>query len=600
MTTIARLTFVTVLIVPALALAAPRYERPINLSGVTEAQPVFVTIPEEVTLYNALPTLRITKNGAGIPIKTAPGQAVAFGGVISAVDLCSLEGAGQVTALYDGDRSTLVRPDPLQSPADCTLTVSLSVPARLDGLTLEVDQLIKKMTVSALQSDGGYTQLGEARSSTIAFSSVITTGLRVTLEYDQVPALREITLEGAIPARILFQAEPGASFTLMYGDDAPPPLLPAPAELATTATTPFVTLGAERIRDEDADGDGLPAARDNCPFVSNRDQTDSDRDGVGDVCDNAPGVTNAPQNDRDQDGVGDSQDNCASLFNPDQRDEDIDGIGDVCDDHDGDGVQNSRDNCPGLRNSDQQDSDGNGIGDACELDRDSDGLPDEEDNCRSTSNPQQEDRDRDSIGDACDSCPDVVNPQQEDRNVNGLGDACEAAIQDPDSDSVSNERDNCPAISNPDQRDADQDGRGDLCDNCPTLQNRDQSDDDKDGQGDVCTDADGDGFLPHIDNCPAVANTDQTDRDNDGLGDACEDDDGDSVINASDNCPQVVNRDQGDQDADGMGNVCDTEDDRFSEKYPLVIWIGMSFIVLVLLSLVMRMIMQIKKDKMGT
>ena len=91
-----------------------------------------------------------------------------------------------------------------------------------------------------------------------------------------------------------------------YGDDAPPPLLPAPAELATTATTPFVTLGAERIRDEDADGDGLPAARDNCPFVSNRDQTDSDRDGVGDVCDNAPGVTNAPQNDRDQDGVGDS------------------------------------------------------------------------------------------------------------------------------------------------------------------------------------------------------------------------------------------------------------------------------------------------------
>jgi hypothetical protein len=35
----------------------------------------------------------------------------------------------------------------------------------------------------------------------------------------------------------------------------------------------------------DADLDGLPDVGDNCPTVSNRDQTDSDGDGRGDACD---------------------------------------------------------------------------------------------------------------------------------------------------------------------------------------------------------------------------------------------------------------------------------------------------------------------------
>lgn len=50
---------------------------------------------------------------------------------------------------------------------------------------------------------------------------------------------------------------------------------------------------------------------DNCPDVSNADQTDTDRDGVGDACDD----------DDDDDGVDDEDDNCQFVRNPDQRDE---------------------------------------------------------------------------------------------------------------------------------------------------------------------------------------------------------------------------------------------------------------------------------------
>jgi hypothetical protein len=41
----------------------------------------------------------------------------------------------------------------------------------------------------------------------------------------------------------------------------------------------------------DADGDGAPDATDNCPSISNSNQSDSDNDGVGDVCDSAPSGT---------------------------------------------------------------------------------------------------------------------------------------------------------------------------------------------------------------------------------------------------------------------------------------------------------------------
>lgn len=58
----------------------------------------------------------------------------------------------------------------------------------------------------------------------------------------------------------------------------------------------------------DADGDFVADACDNCPTVSNNDQTDTDGDGVGDACDNCPTVANPSQTDTDGDGIGDACD----------------------------------------------------------------------------------------------------------------------------------------------------------------------------------------------------------------------------------------------------------------------------------------------------
>jgi predicted extracellular nuclease len=130
----------------------------------------------------------------------------------------------------------------------------------------------------------------------------------------------------------------------------------------------------------DADGDGVPDDRDNCPETPNPDQADADGDGFGDACDNCPAAANPDQADSDGDGAGDACDNCASP-NPDQADADGDGFGDACD------------NCPAVANPDQADADGDGVGDACD-------------------DPCGADTDGDGVGDACDVCPGTVIPER--------------------------------------------------------------------------------------------------------------------------------------------------------------------------------------------
>ena len=585
---------------PLSASAAALFEREIDISSISGDTNVLLAIPESVLLYQPLDLLRITNNGSPVAIKAVSQEHGTFLGIISQVNLCSLEAGNRASAVHDGSTATVAKPDPFKNPSTCSIEIKFSVPVRVDSVNIQADQSLKKLIVSARNTSGNRTQLRESfNSSSTTFSSVITDALTLSLSYDLVPSISEIVVNGQIPARILFNAIPGNRYALVYGDAAPTSA-PAPTNaLFSTNVTPFVSAGPEKSVSGDGDGDGIVAATDNCPTVRNADQKDSDSDGLGDVCDNAPYAANAPQNDQDHDGVGDIQDNCRSVFNPDQKDEDLDGIGFACDDADGDRTMNSKDNCPRLANANQLDSDGNGVGDACELDRDGDMLADEKDNCRNDHNPEQEDADGDRIGDLCDSCPETSNPNQEDRNDNGIGDACETALQDPDGDGINNSSDNCIATANPSQTDTDNDKKGDACDNCPTLKNTNQRDSDKDGQGDVCTDQDGDGFLPHIDNCPSISNADQRDRNNNGKGDVCEDNDNDGILNANDNCPYKSNRNQKDEDADGMGNACDEADDRFSEQHEWILWVGISAIVFVIVSMAVRMIVQVKKESNG-
>lgn len=138
----------------------------------------------------------------------------------------------------------------------------------------------------------------------------------------------------------------------------------------------------------DSDWDGVPDSADNCPGISNRDQSDVDADGIGDACaetcDGAAGCrttagppaprSQAAHRDQDLDGVPDARDACATTPDADQANLDGDLYGDACDsDADGDGVLDRSaaglfaDNCPGTPNPSQADADEDGLGDACDV-----------------------------------------------------------------------------------------------------------------------------------------------------------------------------------------------------------------------------------------
>jgi len=57
---------------------------------------------------------------------------------------------------------------------------------------------------------------------------------------------------------------------------------------------------------------------------------DADGDGVPDATDNCLNQPNAAQHDFDSDGLGDACDNCRHLQNPNQEDHNGNGVGDVC------------------------------------------------------------------------------------------------------------------------------------------------------------------------------------------------------------------------------------------------------------------------------
>ena len=190
-----------------------------------------------------------------------------------------------------------------------------------------------------------------------------------------------------------------------------------------------ILTGEIVVVDTDMDDDGVTDTADNCPTVANSSQANNDDDTLGDACDpddDNDGVADAidafpldPIESADTDGdlVGDVADNCPAVSNADQSDVDSDGIGDACDpvddrDADGDGVLDTSDNCPAAPNADQRDTDRDGIGDACDADDDGDGALDHVDNCALHANPDQADLDADGVGDRCDPTDDRTAAQQ--------------------------------------------------------------------------------------------------------------------------------------------------------------------------------------------
>ena len=142
---------------------------------------------------------------------------------------------------------------------------------------------------------------------------------------------------------------------------------------------------------------------DNCPVVSNPDQSDFDRDSQGDACD---------LND-DNDPFDDVLD-CAER--DDQRWRLVDGFLDVDEDGVGFGLIDSicsgvalpngfapigNDNCQFDSNPNQLNTDQDQFGNVCDDDDDNDDILDTSDNCPIVINPNQEDEDEDGIGDAC-------------------------------------------------------------------------------------------------------------------------------------------------------------------------------------------------------
>lgn len=334
---------------------------------------------------------------------------------------------------------------------------------------------------------------------------------------------------------------------------------------------------------DEADGDGVDDAFDNCVNTPNPDQADANKDGVGDACTTigmamAQGgawavgggawqvVKSAPKKikelsvaeylDSDQDTVADMSDNCPTKANKGQGDGDKDGFGDACD------------NC----NTDagpQDDPDKDGQGNPCDVDDDNDGVSDTmskpgkpawlqfpNDNCKDIPNPNQADLDKDGIGDACD--PDTAQNLAADIDGDGLTGSEESV-----------------ALTSPTKADTDDDGLSDGDEVKKYKTNPISADTDGDTLWDgaevmkyytnpTVADTDGDGYKDGDEISFVKTNPIVNDTDSDGLGDGVElmmetlpynpDTDADGLLDGFEQATFKSNPLKKDSDGDGLSD----------------------------------------------
>ena len=208
-----------------------------------------------------------------------------------------------------------------------------------------------------------------------------------------------------------------------------------------------------RLRTQDADNDGIPDSKDQCPDAPGTAATDG-----------------CP--DFDLDGIRDTRDKCPKL--PGKR------AMNGCPDTDGDGLTDDVDPCP------EQAGEQNGC-----PDKDGDGVLDNDDQCPEIAGVKAlagcPDADGDGVTDAEDKCP------------NEKGTLVTQGCPDQDNDGIIDRDDKCPTEAGVPSAagcpDADGDGIADAEDRCPN----------KAGDSNGCPDTDGDGIDDGDDRCPEIA-----------------------------------------------------------------------------------------------
>ena len=249
--------------------------------------------------------------------------------------------------------------------------------------------------------------------------------------------------------------------------------LPTPrtiVRLYRTPTRPTLTVTARATSATRTTTATVRRRDDNCPLVSNADQTEHRRRRQGDACDA----------DDDNDGVNDSVPITARSSPTRPDDTDSDGQGDACDaDDDNDGVADAADNCPRRPTRPGQHR-RRRRGRRLRPDDDNDGVLDAADNCprrptptrpTPTATARATPATRTMTTTACPMRPTTAvtaNSDQANTDGDGQGDACDA---DDDNDGVRIAADNCPTTANPDQADSDGDGIGNVCEGSGPIYN---------------------------------------------------------------------------------------------------------------------------------